>query len=529
MTWNDSLRPHAGPLAILFCLWLVPLLLVGVEGEFPLSDDFAYHFAVTHWLETGEFGQLAWTYIPLYTNTMIGAFFSTLLGPGFESLRISTLCFAWIAIVGTYALALTLHAPRRMAVFAAALLAIDPLFVNLSFTFMTDVVFTAIVVWSLAAAVRGLNLRDWRWYVVALALMAIASLSRQTGVALFGGMTCALAMVARRPQRAALVAAGVAGALLIFNYGDEIGFRSQFLVKILEEPLSVRFSFIRGLSFFPAYLGGLLFPLTCLAWRSGPRVPMIAAGAASTALCLAGMVVADRWFPPGINLIYDLGLGPIDLRGTETLPTAHPAVWPIITLLGAASFGVLAVFACARLASLRREGHPMVHWIALVVFLILFFGVHLTRTPFFDRHLLPAIAVLSAALASLLPRTPEVLRRTPGTGFALAAFVPLAIFGWLGTHDYLEHHRARSAINTLVIEDGATPDTMDGGFEFQGWMNYSARWRRQSHERRWVAEIEYLVSLDDDIPGYETIATRSYHAWLANREITIYGLRETLP
>ena len=60
--------------------WLAVAPLVGLSGEFPLSDDWAYAYSTEHWLETGELRRNRWTFAPIVTNVAIGAVFSKLFG-----------------------------------------------------------------------------------------------------------------------------------------------------------------------------------------------------------------------------------------------------------------------------------------------------------------------------------------------------------------------------------------------------------------------------------------------------------------
>ena len=76
----------------LSALWAIPLIVIGVHGEFPLNDDWAYTRTTQTLLETGRFERDVWTYAPIHTNVALGVVFSWIFGFSFETLRLSGVC-----------------------------------------------------------------------------------------------------------------------------------------------------------------------------------------------------------------------------------------------------------------------------------------------------------------------------------------------------------------------------------------------------------------------------------------------------
>ena len=70
--------------AALTVAWLITLLVIGLEGEFPLSDDWAYVQTTRGLLETGNFERVGWTWSPIISNVAIGASFASVFGSSFE-------------------------------------------------------------------------------------------------------------------------------------------------------------------------------------------------------------------------------------------------------------------------------------------------------------------------------------------------------------------------------------------------------------------------------------------------------------
>src|SRR5688572_30510986 len=64
-------------------IWILPALVIGLHGRFPLNDDWAYAKSVQDLLNSGRFTRTEWTWIPLITHTLIGAAFTVLTGFSF--------------------------------------------------------------------------------------------------------------------------------------------------------------------------------------------------------------------------------------------------------------------------------------------------------------------------------------------------------------------------------------------------------------------------------------------------------------
>ena len=64
--------------ALITVLWIAPVFVIGLEGEFPLNDDWAYAKPVHTFFETGQLSRTEWTHMPIVTHTAIGIAFEVL-------------------------------------------------------------------------------------------------------------------------------------------------------------------------------------------------------------------------------------------------------------------------------------------------------------------------------------------------------------------------------------------------------------------------------------------------------------------
>jgi hypothetical protein len=105
-----------------------------------------------------------------------------------------------------------------------------------------------------------------------------------------------------------------------------------------------------------------------------------------------------------------------------------------------------------------------------------------------------------------------------------------AAFSIAGTHDYLSWNRVRwQALNSLVTEQRVSADDIDGGYEFNGWYLYDAKYRSTPEKSGWwVAGDDFMVTFGP-VPGFTEIRHYPFRRWLPPGEGHILVLRRTTP
>jgi hypothetical protein len=132
----------------LVLLLLLTNLLVSPIGEFSLNDDWIHAKAVQRLLEEGQYRGHSYVAATLAAQVYWAALFCNIFGFSFTILRVSTLV---LSVVGAWAMArcgLALGLSRNLALVCGVLVAINPLVLNLSYSFMTDVPFLAMSILS---------------------------------------------------------------------------------------------------------------------------------------------------------------------------------------------------------------------------------------------------------------------------------------------------------------------------------------------------------------------------------------------
>jgi len=543
-------------------LWVAMALVAYPSGDFPLNDDWTYARAVEALLETGRFSLPVETYANALPQVYWGALFCLPLGFSFVALRVSTLTLGLIGLLALYALARELRATRRTAALAALALAVNPLYFGLSVTFMTDVPFAALLTLAAFLLTRAL-LRDSR-SALALGLVTAfaAMLVRQFGVVLV--VSFAIAFLVRHgvDRRRAFLAASFVALAVATEVAVEAWLAAhgggtqpprpgvgELLGAIGNAGWDAFRSFVASIT----YLGWFALPL--LAGTRGPAASQLSRrartavdGVAITAAVGIAAVVAYEGLrlPSLTNVIIESGVGPLTLHDTYILlvnqpkvPGALTAFWIVATAGGVVGAGILVrrslIAAAQGLSSVsperRRRDLAARLFLALAATgYALTLGVFANFSGLFDRYLLPLLPLTLALIAALddSQDRPAELVSTAVAGALIAAF---AVFSTIAAHDYVAWNRVRwTALRWLTEQEHVAPDRIDGGYEFNGWYLYDARYRASPGKSWWwVADDEYVVTAGA-LPGYREVARYPVTRWLTGARLDVVVLRRaTLP
>jgi hypothetical protein len=538
---------YAVALAVVTLLAIDALVawLLGLQGNFPLGDDWAYAWPVRSLCEHGRIDLLPWTGASVVAQIGYGATLCDHFGFSFEILRASTLALGAAADVGVLLLASSLGVPTPLALLAALAFALSPLRVNLGFTFMSDVPFTAFAVWSAYFYARGLQRGRLATIVLASIFAAYATLIRQHGI--FIAAAAALAALpafdshhakspaSRLGTAVACVALPIAALGAYYAWLLLVHGAPEAVARKAGEALQINSLVLGNLTFRAVeYFGLALLPLAVVAMTMAVRMAPL------RALVLAASLGAVAYFlylregalmPYLPNIVYDFGLGALTLRDTLFLGMAPPlsggALFslPLTVITTVTTASMLACWVRA-LPGLRRADAAFV----ALALALLFAGSLLHTHYYFDRYLLPMLplaAALTAAAIADLGRQRQPPR--PNGRMGLLASFALVAMGWFsvaGTHDYLAWNRARYALlDELIAGEGVEPTRIDGGMEFNAWHLAKSSGRspsdmevkvgRDAHAKSWwwVVDDEYVVSMRP-LPGYELHSSRPYDTWL---------------
>ena len=352
---NRSFRVTALHLTALSCAWVLMVVLVNPIGEFPLNDDWSYGRAVQSLVEHGSLQLTGFTSMPLVAQVLWGALFCLPFGFSFTALRVSTLVLGLIGIFATYALIKEVRAHTTIAFMAAMLITINPLYFQLSFTFMTDVPFFTFSMLSFLCIVRGVREGGNVDLFIGFIFSSIAILIRQLGMVIPLSFAAAYLMKNGLNRKTIPIACAptIISTVILIGYQVLLqattGLPSLYnrsyepilesasgllqLLLVLMDRLLVAF----------VYLGLFTLPLTIIpsmsSWQmaTSKRRRLLAWTSAALFVTVSGYLLwKERNMPLTGNILIDFGLGPALLRdvyvlGIPHLPSAPKEFWLGVT------------------------------------------------------------------------------------------------------------------------------------------------------------------------------------------------------
>lgn len=529
---------------VVYGIWFVA---APPRGEFPLNDDWAYAWSVRHLLQTGELRISDWTSATAILQVILGAL-SAKLGGGFSftALRWSTLIVSFVGCLALYDLLQQLGAPALSALLAGLALAANPMYVYLSYTFMSDVFYFSMMLLSLGFYVRGLK-HDAEWALFAGSIFAgLSYLSRQLGVTLPAAIALAIILKQRRIRWRSLLMATLIPVLIIVSHtiwlryfhglpwGLELNAVQNSFKVLLQPtlPLNVIWRLLLGM----LYMGIFTLPVMAAAGLSLSleRERLIRLGKIFGVWLVAlGVSVAAVVYLTGIpmpylaNVINREGIGVLSLAGKKSPITPDWVFWLVTAVSPFAGAAQGALWTEVAL-NVRREGSPPAGVLLIASALM----AALTAIIIFmwDEYLLvfiPAGLYLALRLGPLKTRGWVV-------GFTVCA--AMLVYSLYEMSDHMAWNAARWAAGEKLVAQGIAPEAIDGGFEWVGWYEFEtalpvaiARGQKDNLFA-WltVTPDQYRLAFEP-LKGYTVFQSVTYHVPVFGREAEIYILQPLMP
>lgn len=550
---------------LLILLFLAAEIIINPIGEFPLNDDWSYTRSLKFLFTTHHLHLAGFTSMPLIGQLAWGLLFCKIFGFSFTVLRLSTLVLGLAGVLTSYFLIRELSDSRELSFIGALIVLFNPVYLNLSNTFMTDVPFTSILVLSMYCFVRVLRTpsgvsssgaRTW-WLFAGILFVTTATLIRQLGLlAAFSFACCILfrewqRLTMRRVMTAALSCIVPLGAYLLYNAwlqanaGVPVMYHEgtrQILFNLLYSDYPKLVFLAKQLLNIFIYCGLFIFPLVFLCiprmlGRGGRRLLWYYG-----VFLLAGVgyfLVFRRLMPFTGNILNTYGIGIASLRDIMILKTDHldslpAALWLTVTLVGCIGGGWILFLLVRYFPSLKRKTFLRSGAAPEAVFLYYFMVMYMlvmVAGANFDRYFIPLAPVICALTAYTLKEKagPSTLP-VAGRRLALAAIFFYGLFSVTQTSNYFSWNRARwEALSYLMTEEHVGPGRIDGGFEFNGYYLYDDTMMRLEEDKTkkswwWVKDDEYLISFGP-VDGYTVEREYPYRRLLSAKAGKIFILR----
>lgn len=550
---NKSASITALELIALGCIWVLMALLVNPTGEFPLNDDWSFSRAVQSLIDHGRLQFTGLDSMTLIAQVFWGALFCLPFGFSFTALRLSTLVLGLVGIFVTYGLFREVKTNRTTALLAALTVAINPLYFELSFTFMTDVPFFAFSMLSILFLMRGIRQESNIELLAGNLFVCLAILIRQLGIIIplsFGIAYLAKNGVTRKTLQTALLPIVLSVSILIayqiwmqsttglsplYNRGYDSIFESS--TGFLQAIKLLVYRFLVELTYLGLFTLPFLIILTINKWKTAShrgRLLSVLTSSGFFVAVMGALIWKNRTMPLSGNVLFDIGLGPATLRdvynlGLPHLSNAPKALWLVITTAGAFGGALMLRYLFSALAQVLlklskfesiADKWPLILFLSACTSYSVLIGV----IGFFDRYLIPLLPLSMIAMITTGNSFKLRVSRSPVFIAAVLLFV-YGFFALGATHDYLSWNRSRwKALHYLMEEAHISYKNIDGGYEFNGWYSFDAKYRvNPSKSWWWVDNDDYIISFGPMI-GYSEMKRYPYKRWIPFGQGNIFVL-----
>jgi 4-amino-4-deoxy-L-arabinose transferase-like glycosyltransferase len=519
------------------------LALVPPARPYAMIDDWAYAQSMQRLLNL-EYRPHDMAQPTALAHLAWGGILTLLFGFSFTALTAATLVMSAVGVALLYFVLREFNVSPPHALFGTALLALNPVYVYLSYSFMTDVTFVTFTLAACLCYVRGLKADSAGWLIAGSIFAALSFLTRQLGLLFVPAALAYLWWVRRLHLRDALLmtAAPVVAAAAYFAWERQFppslmaAGQEATIRYALAQPLEYLLTRLQTMAVVFSMLGLFLAPVVVR-----PRRPFLAAGVFFVLATLLVSTLATRstMFPQNGSIIDNSGFNRGAIRAE---PIWSEWVWSGLALVGTAIFALFA----ARLweefrawirarTGWERAGDPYILLALLGVSYFLFSTV--VSPALFERYMLPILPLL---VLFALPRIATVNNKGGASaipGWRHLLLVPFALFSLMGMADYRAYAGARWEAAEELLREGIPPSRIDAGFEWIGWHLYDEgaklvragdKFPRTNHPPYALLDPVYRVEgyLWD---GYEEVRTVQYTSWLhggQTRRIVVQRRRE---
>src|SRR3989344_5486969 len=172
------------PLFLTAAVYLVTVFLVSPWGNFAVNDDWDFYTHVRNFME-GDFTKNSLIDSSFVLQGLMGAGWAKIFGLNFTSLKVLTISFTLLMLLGIYKILLQQKVLRAYQFLILFAIAFNPFVYLSSLTFMTENYFLAFLIWSVYFFFRYLKSGKNSDLFLATLLGGLSILIRQFGFVVF--------------------------------------------------------------------------------------------------------------------------------------------------------------------------------------------------------------------------------------------------------------------------------------------------------------------------------------------------------
>jgi hypothetical protein len=449
-----------------------PILNMGMD------DDWSYIWCARLLANTGHVLYNGFVEPMLGWQLYLGALFIKLFGFSFTSVRASILLVAVAGVALTQRLFVRFGVTTWNSIIATLTIALSPVFLVLSFSFMSDMAGYFSLILCLYACVRAVQTESdtaaLGWLVFAALSNVLGGTARQ--IAWLGVLVIvpSTAWFIRRRRGALLTGAilWIVSIAIIFAsmrwfsgqpYSIAGHALSSDAITLRDEASTL----IRAVLAFCLILSPILiaflvrYPLANLRARKHAAIAAALFLIATLYLVLRSKPV--YWLAPFLDVHGGL-LG----EPPPPIPFTLRLAFTVLTFAVLIAF-LLCLWNAPKLKDINPEPNPALSWKAIATllgpFIIAYAGLLGTRYQIYERYLLPLLFVILVPVLRLYQQ--KITYRLPWASGLLVFF--MALFGVANMHDLFAGHRARLAAVDEILASGVPRNQLRGGYEYDAW------------------------------------------------------------
>jgi hypothetical protein len=475
---------------LLVLIFVLCEAIVNPIGNFPLNDDWCYGKAA-YSSSVGDYTIGRFGAMTLFTHLMWGILFIKIFGFSFTVLRISTLLSAIIGCFFLNKIIIDVTQNKQAGFFACLVLLFNPLYFNLSNTFMTDVNFNTLLIVCCYCAFVFFHTKRFIYLALFFVLAAFLVLLRQFGIIM--PLCFTLACFGIKEKKWLTLGLSVIGTLAVYT---TLRLYENYLVEIAPEGSAYKFSGSVHLSdkifwktllfnFTERYRTVLLHLFIYTAPFAAIYLPALIKNIkmyvvllmAAFSFCLVFWFFKDVKFPFQ-NIFENMSLGPetfYESFKTSVRHTYSESFGSIMELIKYIFSGITLISLFLLLVSMRQNRNLRLSLKTETVFLISLvftytFMILITES-YFDRYHIPLITLALIFMARIYG--------TENVNYKIALIPLLCIFyvSVFGTKDYLTLNRLRwEAYSYLKEEKHTTIKKVNGGVELNSFNDMNDWW-----------------------------------------------------
>ncbi len=499
---------------LLILVFVVAEIIVNPLGDFPLNDDWSYgkavYYSMTDQYTIGNFGAMT-----LFTHLMWGMLFVKVFGFSFTVLRFSTFISVVISLFFLDKLIFKITGNKIPGFLAGLILMFNPLFFNLSNTYMTDVNFNTLLVLCCYFAFRFFESGRFINVFVFLIFSILLVLIRQFGIIVPACFT--LACLFQKEKKWLSFSVSIVVAILVYiclhtyeNYlrgilPKESAYKFSGGVHLSDPEFWKVFGYNFGERYKVLLLQLCIYLAPLAAFYFTPLLKTfklyISVFVILLNIYLVHLVFKDVNFPFH-NIFENIWLGPETFYQSLNGAAGHGYSEVFVSVMrfmkyffSSVLFSTLSLY----LLSLFGQNKPsrVFTFNPAIIFLVAFmltyiFMIFITES-YFDRYYIPLITAGLILLAFINKRQIGDYRPVL---ILVIGFFYISVFG---TKDYLTWNRKRwEAYQFLKETKGLTSEKVNGGFEINCWNDGQKTWWGDYLQ---VERFNYLIQFDPE-PGF---------------------------